>query len=123
MVIEEANPPSEMRKVVEPLKRQSVQAAAAEVQSLNVPLVPSTQERSIIERIETEPAATTLERTEPEKELALVTDLVPESYVIPNPKVAPPTTPMPIPASATASQDILATSTTAKTLLLLTYGP
>ena len=123
MIIEEAYLPSEMRRVVEPLEQQSVQAAAVEVQFLNLPLVPSTQERSIVERIETELAATTPERIEPEKELALVTDLVPERNVIPNPKVAPSTTPMPIPASATASQDILATPTTTKTLLLLTYGP
>ena len=80
--------------------------------------MPSTQERSMVERIETETIAVAPERTEAKKYLTLVTD-----SVVPDPMAAPPTTLMPIPASATTSQEILATSTTTKTLLLLTSSP
>ena len=43
--------------------------------------------------------------------------------VVPDTEATLPTTPMPIPASTTASQQIPATPTTAKTLLLLASGP
>ena len=48
VVIEEANPPSEMRKAVVPSEQQFVQDVAVKVQSLNLPLAPNTQERSIV---------------------------------------------------------------------------
>ena len=99
MVIEEANPPFEMRRVVMPLVQQSKQVEQAIAQPLNLPLVPSTQERSMVERIETKIVVATPERSEPEKDLALVID-----SVVPDPKAAPPTTPMPNPAFATTSQ-------------------
>ena len=44
------------------------------------------------------------------------------TFVVSEPKTAPPTTPMPIQAYTTTSQDIAATPTTARTLLLLTFG-
>ena len=72
----------------------------------------------MVERIEAKIVATALERTELEKDLALVTN-----SVVPNPEATPLTTPMSIPASATTFQEIPATPTTVKTLLLLTFGP
>ena len=98
MVIEEANPPFEMRRVVVPLVQQYKQVEQAIAQPLNLPLVPSTQERLMVERIETKTAVATPERSEPEKDLAPVTD-----NVVPDPMAAPPTTPMPNPAFATTS--------------------
>ena len=72
----------------------------------------------MVERIETETIAAAPERTEHEKDLALVTD-----SVVPDPEATLPTTLMPTPTSATASQEITTTSTIAKTLLLLTSRP
>ena len=106
-----------MGRLVVPSKQQSIEAEEAETQPLNLSLVPSTQERSMVKRSETETVATTPKRIEPEKDLALVTD-----SVVLDPKTAPPTIPMPIPTSATTSQEILATPTIAKTLLLLIFG-
>ena len=57
----------------------------------------------------------------PERTIALVTET--EAAAISEPETGPLTTPMPILASVTTSQDIAATPTTAKTLLLLTFGP
>ena len=118
MVIKEANPPSEMKRAVVPSVQQFEQLEQAAAQPLNLPLVPSTQERSMVERIETETIAVAPERIEPKKDLALVTD-----SIVPDLEIAPPTTPMPKPASVIAFQEIQATPTTAKTLLLLTFGP
>ena len=42
MVIEEANPPSKIRRVVVPSVQQSIQAEQSETQPLNLPLVPGT---------------------------------------------------------------------------------
>ena len=123
IVIKEASPTSKMRKVVVPSVKQSIQITQVETQSLNQPLVPSTQERSIVERIAIKIVATAPERTEPERELALVTDLVPERTFIPDLGVTPLTTPMPNLASGTTFQEIPATPTTAKVLLLLNSGP
>ena len=72
----------------------------------------------MVERIETEIVALALDRTEPKKDLTLMT-----YSVVLDPEATPPTTPMPIPTSATACQEILATPTTTKTQLLLTFGP
>ena len=47
------NPSSKIRRVVVPSVQQSIQAEQAVAQPLNQPLVPSAQERSMIERIET----------------------------------------------------------------------
>ena len=69
-----------------------------------------------------ERAELALERTEPEKTIALVTKPK-AALAIFVPKTAPSTTPIPISASATTSQDILATLATVKTLLPLTSGP
>ena len=118
VVIEEANLPSKMRREVMPSVEQSEQAEQAAAQPLNLPLVPSTQERSMVERIKTETVAAAPKRTEHERDFALVTD-----SVVPNLEGAPPTTPMPIPAFATASQEIPTTPNIAKSLLLLTCGP
>ena len=59
MVIDEANPPFEIRRIVLPPERQFVQVGQAATQSLNLPLVPSIQERSMVEKIDTKPAAAT----------------------------------------------------------------
>ena len=85
--------------------------------------MPSTQERSIVERITIKIVATAPERTEPERELALVTDLVPERTFIPDLGATPLTTPMPNLASGTTFQEIPATPSSAKALLLLNFGP
>ena len=60
--------------------------------------MPNTQERLMVERIETKTAVATPERSEPEKDLAPMTD-----SVVLDPMAAPPTTPMPNPAFATTS--------------------
>ena len=57
----------------------------------------------------------------PERTITLVTET--EAAVVSKPETTPPTTLMPTLASVTASQDIVATLTTAKILLLLTSGP
>ena len=98
VVIEEANPPSEMRRVVVPSVHQEELTEQPTAQPTILPLVPMNQERTMVERVEP-----TLERFEPE--------------------TAPLTTLMPYLGLAIASQDMLATLTTAKTLLLLTFGP
>ena len=59
--------------------------------------------------------------TELERILTLVTYPV-AAAVVSEPKTGPLTTPMPIQAYATTSQDIATTLTTARTLLLLTSG-
>ena len=74
------------------------------------------QERSLAERAELVPKRIELERT-----LALVTE-ADNQAAISKPEAALQSTPMPYPATATASQEILTTPITAKTLLLLTYG-
>ena len=84
-------------------------------QTSNLPLVPTNQEGTMVENA-------TLERIELERTIALATQ--PEVVVvISKPDTAPPTTPMPIQVSITASQDIAPTPATAKTQLLLTSGP
>ena len=75
------------------------------------------QEGTMVERVEP-----TLERSLPKSTNALVTE-VEAALAIPVPEAAPPTTPMPILALATTSQDMPGTPTTAKTLLLLTSRP
>ena len=72
----------------------------------------------MVKRNKTAIVAAAPERIETEKALALVTD-----NVVPDLKAALTSTPMPNLASVTSSQDIPATPTTAKTLLLLTSGP
>ena len=65
---------------------------------------------------------TTPERTEPERTLILVIETGNEAIVSES-EVAPLRTPMSHLATATASQEIPATSITAQTLLLLTSTP
>ena len=79
--------------------------------------MPLSQEGTTIERVELAP-----ERTEPDRTIVLVSESE-ATLAISIPETTPPSTPMPIPATASATQDILATPTTAHTLLLLTYGP
>ena len=59
------------------------------------------------------------ERTEPERTLALVAEAE-DAVDVSECKIAHTTTPMPHAATTTTSQEILATSVIAKTLLLLT---
>ena len=74
------------------------------------------QERTMVKRVEPAP-----ERIEPESKNALVTK--PEAALaISILETAPPTTPMPLPTSATSSQDIQGTPTIAKMLLLLDHN-
>ena len=94
IVIEEVNPPSEMRKVVLPSKLPREQPAIA---TSNSPLVPLNPERPTVEMSEPTPKTTKLERT-----LTLVTHPV-AAAIISELKTAPPTTPMPIQASTTTS--------------------
>ena len=79
--------------------------------------MPLSQERTMVEKAES-----ALERTELERINALVIEVEVADTVL-EPKTAPITTPMPNLVSATTSQDILATLTIAKTLLLLTSKP
>ena len=72
----------------------------------------------MVERNETTIVAAAPEKTEIENALALVIDNVVSDH-----EAAPTSTPMPNPASTTASQDIPATPTSTKTLLLLTSSP
>ena len=62
------------------------------------------------------------ERTEPERAIALVLELK-AALAIFVPETTPLSTQMPISATATATQDILASLTISHTLLLLTSGP
>ena len=62
MVIEDVNPPSEMRRVVLPSEEAERRQPAIQLSSL--PLIPLNQEGSLVQRAET-----TLERTEPEGHL------------------------------------------------------
>ena len=103
-----------MRKVVLPFEPHQEQPAA---QTSSLPFVTLNQEGTIGER-----AQLAQESTELEKTITLVTHL--EATVVAfELEILPPTTPMPIQTSIIASQDIAATLTTAKTLLLLTLGP
>ena len=79
--------------------------------------MPINQEGTMVERTDF-----ALERSKPERIIALVTES--EAVVaILELETAPITTLMPNPTFAIASQDIPTTPTTAKTLLLLTSGP
>ena len=121
MVIKKANPPFEMRRVIVPSKIQAKQAGSVATQPLNLPLVPTSQERSIVEKIETATEVTARERTEIERALTMVIEA--QADVIPTPEAAPISTAMLKQAPTITSQDILGNPTTAKTLLLLTSGP
>ena len=120
MLIEEANPPSEIRKVVVPFVHQDNQVGQTATLLLNLPLVLVAQERSMVERDEIEAAAAVVERTEIDKTLTLVIE--PQAIYVSATEAAHISTRMPNLASATTSQEILATPTTTKTLLLLTFG-
>ena len=82
-----------------------------------MPLIPFSQEESFGHR-----AKTTLERTEPEKTLVLMTETSNEA-VVSESKATPLRTPMPHLATITTSQEILATPVITQTLLLLTFTP
>ena len=114
VVIKEVNPPSEMRRVVLPSELPREQPAVA---TSNSPLVPLNPERPMVKM-----AKLAQKTTERKRTLTLVTHPVAAAVVF-EPETTPPTTPMPIQASITTSQDIAATPTTAKTLLLLTSAP
>ena len=101
MLIEEASPPSDMRRVVVPSVKQAKQVGQVATQPLNPPLVPADQERTMVERNDTTTVATALERTETERALTLMTEA--QANVVPTSKDAPISTPMPNPASTTAS--------------------
>ena len=116
VVIEDANPPSEIRRVVVPSMHQEIMKQPI-AQPTILPLVPINQEGTMVERAEPAP-----ERSKPERTNALVTEAK-AALAVPIPKATPPITLMPTPVLATASQDMLATLTTAKTLLPLTSKP
>ena len=82
-----------------------------------LPLVPMNQEGTMVERVKPAP-----ERSEHERTNLLVIEAE-AALAVPIPEAAPPITLMPIPALATASQDMPITPTTSKFLLLLTSGP
>ena len=107
MLIEEANPPSEIRKVVVPFVHQDNQVGQTATLLLNLPLVLVAQERSMVERDEIEAAAAVVERTEIDKTLTLVIE--PQAIYVSATEAAHISTPMPKLASATTSQEILAT--------------
>ena len=110
MIIEKANPPSEMRMIVIPLKYQEQTIDKLATQPKPLPLVSLNEGRSMVETIEP-----ILERT-----LALTTEA--EAVVaISEPETAPHTTPMP--NLAIAPKTFLLPLTTAHTLLLLASGP
>ena len=64
VAIEDLNPPSKIRRVVLPSKQQIEQTVS---QPSNLPLVPTTQEETIVAK-----AKSALERTEPERTITLV---------------------------------------------------
>ena len=87
---------------------------------MNLPFVLVGHERTVVERTETAIVVAAPERTETERTLILAIET--QANVVLTPEVAHIPTPMLKPASTIASQDIPATPTTAKTLLLLTSG-
>ena len=117
VVIEDVNPPSKIRRIVIPFGKQGDMTKQLTAQSSSLPLVPSIQERSMVEIIEPAP-----ERIEPERTLALVVEAE-DAVDVSEPKTAHTSTPMPYAATTTTSQEIPATPVTAKTLFLLTFGP
>ena len=84
-------------------------------------LVPTDPEGTMVERIEPATEVAALERIEIERIQILVTEA--QANVVPTSKAALISTPILHPAIAIASQDNLATPSTAKTLLLLTTRP
>ena len=76
VVIEKVNPPSKMRRVFVSSMQQFEQAIQATTQSLNLPLAPAAQERTMVKRNEIATVATALKRTETKKVLALATNNV-----------------------------------------------
>ena len=85
---------------------------------MNLPFVLVGHERTVVERTETAIVVAAPERTETERTLILAIET--QANVVLTPEVAHISTPMLKPASTIASQDIPATLTTARTLLLLT---
>ena len=108
MVIEEVKPPFEIRRVVVPSEQQARHAAT---QLQNLQLVFADLERTLAKRIHTRVETATLEGT-----------MVAEAQIgtIHASELALILTPMQNQATATSSQDIPVTPSTAKTLLLLT---
>ena len=117
VIIEDVNPPSEMRWVMLPSEVVERKSKQPLIQPTSLPLVPFSQEESLVHRAETAPKRTKFERT-----LVLVIETGNEAIVCEY-EDATLRTPVPHPAIATASQDIPATSVTAQTLLLLTSTP
>ena len=110
-----------MRRAVMPSVHQEEQVGQTAIQPLNLPLVPAKQERVTVERNETAIVAATLERTKTNRTLALVTE--PQVVHVPAIEATHISILMPKPVSATTSQEIPATPTIVKTLLLLTSRP
>ena len=73
-MIEEANPPFEMRKVVVSPMHQNEPEGQIATQPSNLPLVPVEQERAMVKRNETAIVAAAPKRTENERTLTLVTE-------------------------------------------------
>ena len=93
IVIEDANPPSEMRRVVLP----SQESAQPTIQPLSLPLIPLSQERSLVQPVEPAPKRLELEMTP---------TLVAQPKTAPaiaKFEIAPQSTPMPQLAMATVS--------------------
>ena len=117
IVIEDANPPSKMRRVILPSQESSQQSAQPTIQPSSLPLIPLSQEW-FVDQLE-EPAP---ERIRTEMTSILVAQPKTASAVARS-EIAPLSTPMPQPAIATVSQEFPATPVTAQTLLLLTSTP
>ena len=106
-----------MRRVVLPseeLVRISEQPTA---QPLSLPLIPLSQEGSLVQKAETAP-----ETTKPNRTPVLVIETINEATILEY-EVAPLSTPMPHLATVTTSQEIPATPIAVQTLLLLTSIP
>ena len=97
VVIEDVNPLSKMRKIVIPSREQGDMTEQLTAQLSSLPLVPSIQERSMVERAEP-----VLDRTKPERTLALVADAE-DAVDVFEPKTAHTSTPMPHAATTTTS--------------------
>ena len=117
MVIEDVNPPSEMRRVMLPYEGVEGRTEQPATQPVSLRLIPLNKKGSLVQPAETAPERPVLESTlvlvvEPENEAAIT-----ES------KIAPLSTLMPDRTIATVSQDVPTTLVTAQTLLLLTPTP
>ena len=101
-----------MRKVILPSQKSPQQSTQPAIQPSSLPLVPLSQEQSM-DQLE-----------EPTSEMTSILIARPETAsTIAESEIAPLSTPMPQPATATVSQEFPATLIIAQTLLLLTSTP